>query len=161
MSDPFADGGDELTAAEGGNVAAGPPPSASGKSSGPRRKVAIRKSLDADDFINLLHGSDPVKVELNRLENEVRGRNVARSEFISSHFGRIYFIFWKKVVDLKKKKWRILMLRFFFLPPDKDRELGEAQAEIKALRLSERAREKACEEVNFVKNFFFFFFFPG
>lgn len=30
---------------------------------------------------------------------------------------------------------------------EKDRELGEAQAEIKALRLSERAREKAVEEV--------------
>lgn len=30
---------------------------------------------------------------------------------------------------------------------DKDRELGEAQAEIKALKLSERAREKAVEEV--------------
>lgn len=31
---------------------------------------------------------------------------------------------------------------------DKDRELGDAHAEIKALRLSERAREKAVEEVN-------------
>lgn len=30
---------------------------------------------------------------------------------------------------------------------DKDRELGEAHAEIKALRLSERQREKAVEEV--------------
>lgn len=30
---------------------------------------------------------------------------------------------------------------------DKDRELGEAQAEIRALRLSERLREKAVEEV--------------
>ncbi|KAM0899624.1 hypothetical protein ACQ4PT_021148 [Festuca glaucescens] len=29
---------------------------------------------------------------------------------------------------------------------DKDRELGEAQVEIKAIRLSERAREKAVEE---------------
>jgi hypothetical protein len=29
--------------------------------------------MDADEFMNLLHGSDPVKVELNRLENEVRG----------------------------------------------------------------------------------------
>ncbi|XP_077230390.1 microtubule-associated protein 70-2-like [Tasmannia lanceolata] len=67
-----------------------------------RRKTSIRPSLDADEFINLLHGSDPVKVELNRLENEVR---------------------------------------------DKDRELGEAQAEIKALRLSERLREKAVEEL--------------
>lgn len=37
----------------------------------------------------------------------------------------------------------------FFLPfcADKDRELTEAQAEIKALRLSERLREKAVEEV--------------
>lgn len=30
-------------------------------------------SLDADEFFNLMHGSDPVKIELNRLENEVRG----------------------------------------------------------------------------------------
>lgn len=62
----------------------------------------MKPSMDADEFINLLHGSDPVRVELNRLENEVR---------------------------------------------DKDRELGESQAEIKALRLSERAREKAVEEL--------------
>ncbi|XP_039144985.1 microtubule-associated protein 70-2-like [Dioscorea cayenensis subsp. rotundata] len=67
-----------------------------------RRKPSMKPSLETDEFINLLHGSDPVKVELNRLENEVR---------------------------------------------DKDRELGEAQAEIKALRLSERAREKAVEEL--------------
>ncbi|CAN6478208.1 unnamed protein product [Victoria cruziana] len=67
-----------------------------------KKKSVIRPSLDADEFINLLHGSDPVKVELNRLENEVR---------------------------------------------DKDRELSEAQAEIKALKLSERQREKAVEEL--------------
>ncbi|XP_043707762.1 microtubule-associated protein 70-2 [Telopea speciosissima] len=67
-----------------------------------RRRMSVRPSLDADDFLNLLHGSDPVKVELNRLENEVR---------------------------------------------EKDRELGEAQAEIKALRFSERLREKAVEEL--------------
>ncbi|KAL1188238.1 Microtubule-associated protein 70-2 [Cardamine amara subsp. amara] len=77
--------------------------SGGGKSSSRRRPV--RPSFDAaadNEFITLLHGSDPVKVELNRLENEVR---------------------------------------------DKDRELGEAQAEIKALRLSERQREKAVEEL--------------
>jgi hypothetical protein len=63
----------------------------------------MRPSFDADnEFMNLLHGSDPVRIELNRLENEVR---------------------------------------------DKDRELSEGQAEIKALRLSERQREKAVEEV--------------
>ncbi|XP_027099386.1 microtubule-associated protein 70-2-like [Coffea arabica] len=73
-----------------------------GKGSTSRRRASVRPSLDADEFINLLHGSDPVKLELNRLENEVR---------------------------------------------DKDRELGEAQAEIKALRFSERLREKAVEEL--------------
>ncbi|XP_019091233.1 PREDICTED: microtubule-associated protein 70-2 [Camelina sativa] len=75
-----------------------------GKSSSSKRRP-IRPSFDAaadNEFITLLHGSDPVKVELNRLENDVR---------------------------------------------DKDRELGEAHAEIKALRLSERQREKAVEEL--------------
>ncbi|XP_010553646.1 PREDICTED: microtubule-associated protein 70-3-like [Tarenaya hassleriana] len=72
-----------------------------GKNSSRRRSV--RPSFDADnEFITLLHGSDPVKIELNRLENDVR---------------------------------------------DKDREVCEAQAEIKALRLSERQREKAVEEL--------------
>ncbi|KAE8736312.1 Microtubule-associated protein 70-2 [Hibiscus syriacus] len=70
---------------------------------GSLRRRAVRPSFDADnELITLLHGSDPVKVELNRLENEVR---------------------------------------------DKDRELGETQAEIKALRMSERQREKAVEEL--------------
>lgn len=39
-----------------------------------RRKSLIRPSLETEDLLNLLHGSDPVKVELNRLENEVRGK---------------------------------------------------------------------------------------
>ncbi|KAG6504718.1 microtubule-associated protein 70-1-like isoform X1 [Zingiber officinale] len=83
------------------------PLSASSKSEGKsasaqRRRASSKPYLEAEELINLLHGSDPVKVELNRLENEVR---------------------------------------------DKDRELSEAQAEIKALRLSERAREKAVEEL--------------
>lgn len=73
-----------------------------GRGSTSRRRASVRPSLDADEFINLLHGSDPVKLELNRLENEAR---------------------------------------------DKDREFGEAQAEIKALRFSERLREKAVEEL--------------
>ncbi|CAM6124476.1 unnamed protein product [Calypogeia fissa] len=68
-----------------------------------RRKSLIRPSLETEDLLNLLHGSDPVKVELNRLENELR---------------------------------------------DKDRELTEAQAEIKALKLTERLKEKALEELS-------------
>lgn len=34
---------------------------------------------------------------------------------------------------------------------DKERELTEAQAEIRALKLSDRAREKACEEVRLLQ----------
>ncbi|CAH2037635.1 unnamed protein product [Thlaspi arvense] len=74
-----------------------------GGSKGLSRRRSMRPSFDADnEFITLLHGSDPVRIELNRLENEVR---------------------------------------------DKDRELSESQAEIKALKLSERQREKAVEEL--------------
>ncbi|XP_061351219.1 microtubule-associated protein 70-2-like isoform X2 [Gastrolobium bilobum] len=101
MAEVSGDGGVEATVAT--------PPSFTvsgsfkeGKSSSRRRAPSMRPSLDADEFMNLLHGSDPVKVELNRLENEVR---------------------------------------------DKDRELSEAQAEIKALKFSERLREKAVEEL--------------
>ncbi|KAF3486678.1 hypothetical protein F2Q69_00055601 [Brassica cretica] len=67
---------------------------------GSKGRRSMKPSSD-DEFITLLHGSDPVRVELSRLENEVR---------------------------------------------DKDRELSESQAEIKALRLSERQRKKAVEE---------------
>ncbi|KAL6498540.1 hypothetical protein OROHE_026637 [Orobanche hederae] len=62
-----------------------------------------RNGYEVDDIITLLHGSDPVRVELTRLENEVR---------------------------------------------EKDRELGEAHAEIKGLKFSERLKEKAVEELN-------------
>ncbi|TQD93120.1 hypothetical protein C1H46_021284 [Malus baccata] len=61
-----------------------------------------RAASDVDDIVTLMHGSDPVRVELNRLENDLR---------------------------------------------DKDRELGDAVAEIKSLRNSERLKEKAVEEV--------------
>ncbi|KAH7832941.1 hypothetical protein Vadar_001608 [Vaccinium darrowii] len=108
MAEVSGDGGGGVSpvpAENGGSVLAPPLPVSGsfreGRSS--RRRAPVRQpSMDADEFMNLLHGSDPVKVELNRLENEVR---------------------------------------------DKDRELGEANAEIKALRLSERLREKAVEEL--------------
>lgn len=64
--------------------------------------VINRAGSEVDDIITLLHGSDPVRVELNRLENDLR---------------------------------------------DKDRELGDALAEIKSLRNSERLKEKAVEEL--------------
>ncbi|KAI9082067.1 hypothetical protein K1719_035992 [Acacia pycnantha] len=61
-----------------------------------------RQPSEIDDVITLLHGSDPVRVELSRLENELR---------------------------------------------EKDRELGEALAEIKSLKNSERLKEKAMQEL--------------
>ncbi|MED6171221.1 hypothetical protein PIB30_038756 [Stylosanthes scabra] len=64
--------------------------------------AALRPPSEVDDLLTLLHGSDPVRVELTRLDNELR---------------------------------------------EKDRELGEALAEIKSLRNSERLREKAVEEL--------------
>ncbi|KAL5226186.1 hypothetical protein ABZP36_012825 [Zizania latifolia] len=67
-----------------------------------QRQKLLKPALEVEDFINLLHGSDPVRVELTRLENELQY---------------------------------------------KEKELGEAQTEIKALRLSERAREKAVEDL--------------
>lgn len=75
-----------------------------GKSSS-RRRASRRPSLDADEFLNLLHGSDPVKVELNRLENEVRG-HIALSIFLF-YFVVIYewvfkiYIFWWVVYDFE------------------------------------------------------------
>jgi chromosome segregation ATPase len=69
----------------------------------PNRKNSVRATVDTDDsFFNLLHGSDPIRMELTRLENVVK---------------------------------------------DKDRELVEAQAEVKALKLSERLKTKAVEEL--------------
>ncbi|XP_021744611.1 microtubule-associated protein 70-2-like [Chenopodium quinoa] len=62
-----------------------------------------RVNSGVEDVVHLLHGSDPVRVELTRLENEVR---------------------------------------------EKDRELGEAHAEIKGLKHSERLKEKAVEELS-------------
>lgn len=50
-----------------------------------KNKCLKQSSLDEDDFINLLHGSDPVKIELNRLENDVRGMNDT-TLIITMHF---------------------------------------------------------------------------
>ncbi|KAG9147568.1 hypothetical protein Leryth_007362 [Lithospermum erythrorhizon] len=75
-------------------------PSASFKAK--KKPSFSRAGLEADELINMLHGSDPVRVELTRLENDLR---------------------------------------------DKDRDLGEAQTEIKALKYSERLKQKAVEEL--------------
>jgi hypothetical protein len=40
----------------------------------PNRKNSVRATVDTDDsFFNLLHGSDPIRMELTRLENVVKG----------------------------------------------------------------------------------------
>lgn len=40
-----------------------------------KKKVPKRSSLEEEDFLNLLHGSDPVKIELNRLQNDVKDKD--------------------------------------------------------------------------------------
>jgi hypothetical protein len=40
-----------------------------------RRRSNVRPSYDTEELLNLLHGSDPVRLELTRLENEVRGKD--------------------------------------------------------------------------------------
>eukprot|EP01018_Ginkgo_biloba_P003663 Gb_17288 [translate_table: standard] len=76
-----------------------------------------------EDLVHLLHGSDPVTLELSRLENQVKGKNYFASETFHS-------IGMPTTLQLNK-----------------DRELGEAHAEIKALKLTERLKEKALEEL--------------
>lgn len=44
----------------------------------PKRRSSVRQTLETEDLLNLLHGSDPVRVELTRLENEVRGKTAGR-----------------------------------------------------------------------------------
>ncbi|MCE3216912.1 hypothetical protein HAX54_009315 [Datura stramonium] len=40
-----------------------------------RKKTGTAISDEADEFMNLLHGSDPIRIELTRLENEVRDKD--------------------------------------------------------------------------------------
>jgi hypothetical protein len=52
MADPYGDG-------------RGPPPPL-------RPSPRLKPAIEVEDFINLLHGSDPIRVELTRLENELQ-----------------------------------------------------------------------------------------
>ncbi|GJY13508.1 microtubule-associated protein 70-2-like protein [Tanacetum coccineum] len=70
---------------------------------GRKKSMSTRTATEIDDIsINRMHGSDPVRFELNRLQNQLT---------------------------------------------DKDRELGDAYAEIKALKYHEHLKEKAVEEL--------------
>lgn len=63
--------GSDLKMADGG----GEEGNASAHKGSARRRGPVQAGLDADDLLTLMHGSDPVKVELNRLENEVRDKD--------------------------------------------------------------------------------------
>lgn len=49
-----------------------------------KRKSGVKQNMERDNFFNLLHGSDPLKMELNRLENEVRGKITTCTTFALS-----------------------------------------------------------------------------
>lgn len=57
-----------------------------------RGKGSNRRIFDVDDCINFLHGSDPVRVELSRLQNQLRGSFV-RSFGLDSFGGFLEFFF--------------------------------------------------------------------
>jgi hypothetical protein len=59
-----------------------------------RRRGAAQVALDADELLTLMHGSDPVKVELNRLENEVRGELFIRASHSQRSYGILLCIWW-------------------------------------------------------------------
>ncbi|KAG9146185.1 hypothetical protein Leryth_007896 [Lithospermum erythrorhizon] len=51
-----------------------------------RRRALVRKgSMDGDEFLNFLHGSDPVKLELNRLENDLRDKERELGEALAEN----------------------------------------------------------------------------
>ena len=58
-----------------------------------RRRGAVQAGLDADELLTLMHGSDPVKVELTRLENEVRGELIRGPCCVDSTFGDLFAVF--------------------------------------------------------------------
>jgi len=45
-----------------------------------------RVGSEVEDFIQMLHGSDPVRVELARLENEIRGINSSLFQIVIGIF---------------------------------------------------------------------------
>lgn len=47
-------------------------PYGDGKGLKQQQRQKLKPALEVEDFINLLHGSDPVRVELTRLENELQ-----------------------------------------------------------------------------------------
>lgn len=48
-----------------------------------KKKLGKRSSLEEEEFFNLLHGSDPVKIELNRLQNEVKEKDRELAEALN------------------------------------------------------------------------------
>jgi hypothetical protein len=59
MADPYGDG-------------KGPSLKSQSQNQQPRPGPRLKPAIEMEDLINLLHGSDPVRVELTRLENELQ-----------------------------------------------------------------------------------------
>jgi hypothetical protein len=56
MADPYGDGGRAVKQQQ---------------QQAPQRQARLKPALEMEDLISLLHGSDPVRVELTRLENDL------------------------------------------------------------------------------------------
>lgn len=93
------------------------------------------------DELSLAH-PDPVVLELNRLQNQLKGFSLLHS----SCFMNILFLSWVPTsMHVLTQPMTIIFL--FYIIPEKDRELGNAQGEIKSLRAAEVLKDKAIEEV--------------
>lgn len=72
------------------------------------KKKLYQAGSEVDDIVTLLHGSDPVRVELTRLENEVRGLFYIRRFCFS---GILFFFFFFDLFSFGVKwltfNWRI------------------------------------------------------
>ena len=60
MADPYGDGGRAVKQQQAPQ----------------QRQARLKQALEMEDLISLLHGSDPVRVELTRLENDLHCKHL-------------------------------------------------------------------------------------
>lgn len=64
----------------------------------PKKKPSValyQAGSEMDNIVTLLHGSDPVRVELTRLENEDRGMFFYLKVFVFLEIFFLFLLYWK------------------------------------------------------------------
>ncbi|URD79901.1 ATMAP70 protein [Musa troglodytarum] len=102
-----------------------------------KKKPSKKSSLDEDDFLSLLHGSDPVKIELNRLHDMVKDKkDLAFHKPLHKYKDRALFEAYSEIKGLR------LMERA------KDKALTEVSEELQKMVEKFQASEVALENKN-------------